>query len=314
MDRTASHDGYFLAATVDLIPPPAPSPWLRLAHHQTYVGNHAPLARERSILDYEFIIQDRADSWIGFPDRDGFVPLPQGSVALVPPGLRHGQVTLPGSHYAVHFDIVANPSLVAPAMLTPYGRSLGPGRRELHPTLLVANGDTRREVPLVQHPDRLDWWTARARSLVDLWLPRRRVPETERLRVLATLSEMLHAFLVQADASSGATDPDPDPATRVGELLARTTVLDRALTVTELARRARMGETTFRAAVRRLTGTTPAAWLEQRRCDHAVMLLQNTVLSVRAVAEACGYDDPYHFSRVIRRRLGRSPTEIRRGA
>jgi AraC-like DNA-binding protein len=33
---------------------------------------------------------------------------------------------------------------------------------------------------------------------------------------------------------------------------------------------------------------------------------------VQRVAEACGYADPLHFSRVVRRFFGRSPSELRR--
>jgi AraC-like DNA-binding protein len=62
----------------------------------------------------------------------------------------------------------------------------------------------------------------------------------------------------------------------------------------------------FRAAY----GCTPRAWMEQRRMDQARRLLAEG-RSVQEAAAACGYDNPFHFSRVVSRHFGRSPSELR---
>ena len=58
-------------------------------------------------------------------------------------------------------------------------------------------------------------------------------------------------------------------------------------------------------------GLTPARCLEDRRMDEALRLLAGGSLPIAEVATACGYDDPFHFARVVRRRYGVSPRRLR---
>jgi len=60
--------------------------------------------------------------------------------------------------------------------------------------------------------------------------------------------------------------------------------------------------------VRRLTGTTFQAHLEQLRLERAAHLQASTSLPVQAVVEAVSYDDAFHFSRAFCRRHGHSPS------
>jgi AraC family transcriptional regulator, arabinose operon regulatory protein len=59
-------------------------------------------------------------------------------------------------------------------------------------------------------------------------------------------------------------------------------------------------------------GLSPAAYAEQQRLRDAQDLLTQTSLPVQEIARRCGYADPFHFSRVMRRTLGQSPRELRR--
>lgn len=59
-------------------------------------------------------------------------------------------------------------------------------------------------------------------------------------------------------------------------------------------------------------GLSPSAYAERQRLADAQHLLTTTALSVRDVAIRCGYEDPFHFSRVVRRFFGRSPQDLRR--
>jgi transcriptional regulator GlxA family with amidase domain len=63
----------------------------------------------------------------------------------------------------------------------------------------------------------------------------------------------------------------------------------------------------FRAHV----GMTPMAYVWERR---GVALLEQTGLSVKAIAEMCGFQTSYHFSRRVRLATGASPREVRRRA
>ena len=58
-------------------------------------------------------------------------------------------------------------------------------------------------------------------------------------------------------------------------------------------------------------GRTPAAYALARRMGDAHQLLTGTALPVATVAERCGYADPLHFSRVVRRHFGCSPLRLR---
>ena len=64
----------------------------------------------------------------------------------------------------------------------------------------------------------------------------------------------------------------------------------------------------FRAAV----GTTPARHLWRLRTEKGLGLLAETGLSVAEIADQCGFRNPFHFSRHVRRMQGRPPREIRR--
>lgn len=64
----------------------------------------------------------------------------------------------------------------------------------------------------------------------------------------------------------------------------------------------------------RTLGTTPIKLLTGMRLDHAAKLLTQTALTVAAVGERVGYDDPYHFSRAFSSKFGRSPSSHRAAA
>ncbi len=58
---------------------------------------------------------------------------------------------------------------------------------------------------------------------------------------------------------------------------------------------------------------TPFEYLQRRRMARAQQLLMEGALSVKEVATACGYDDPYYFSRVFRQRYRCTPRSVRLG-
>ncbi len=61
-------------------------------------------------------------------------------------------------------------------------------------------------------------------------------------------------------------------------------------------------------------GTTPAKHLWRLRTERGLGLLADTGLSVAEIADQCGFKNPFHFSRCIRRVQGQPPREIRRRA
>ena len=57
--------------------------------------------------------------------------------------------------------------------------------------------------------------------------------------------------------------------------------------------------------------TTPYQFLMARKMEHALDLLLQSGLSVQATARQCGFEDPFHFSRVFKQYKGISPSHVR---
>lgn len=61
-------------------------------------------------------------------------------------------------------------------------------------------------------------------------------------------------------------------------------------------------------------GTSPARYLWRIRTEKGLELLTDTGLSIAEIAEQCGFQNPFHFSRCVRCLQGLPPREIRRRA
>lgn len=60
-----------------------------------------------------------------------------------------------------------------------------------------------------------------------------------------------------------------------------------------------------------ITGMPPAQYLAVLRCNAARVLLTQTELPIKAIAQRIGIEDPYSFSRVFKRHVGSSPLHYR---
>lgn len=85
----------------------------------------------------------------------------------------------------------------------------------------------------------------------------------------------------------------------------------RPVGVRELADAAGVSAGHLARIFRRRFGTGPVAAVDLIRLARAATLLRHSNLSVAAVAEACGYANPFHFSRRFRGVYGSSPRSYR---
>ena len=87
--------------------------------------------------------------------------------------------------------------------------------------------------------------------------------------------------------------------------------LDKPLPVSRLAALANVSCSHYFAVFKRRTGYAPIEFFIRLRMYHACRLLDATSLSVKGVAAALGYDDPFYFSRVFKSVNRVAPSEYR---
>lgn len=78
-----------------------------------------------------------------------------------------------------------------------------------------------------------------------------------------------------------------------------------------LAARAGVSERQLERLFARHMATTPAGAYREVRLRKAEQLLRATALPVTEIALACGFASPSHFSRAVRHRFGRPPSQMR---
>lgn len=87
----------------------------------------------------------------------------------------------------------------------------------------------------------------------------------------------------------------------------------RPLKIAEVAQAAGLSRTRLFDVFRRATGQTPHGYAVDRRLELAERLLKTTNLSIAAISERCGFAEPTSFCRILRKRRGITPSEVRRG-
>lgn len=85
------------------------------------------------------------------------------------------------------------------------------------------------------------------------------------------------------------------------------------ITLETLAQMFHLSASYLTRSFQKTLGITPMQYLQQLRIQEAkTLLLSRPELSVRSVAELCGYTDQHYFSRVFQKAVGVSPTEFRK--
>lgn len=133
------------------------------------------------------------------------------------------------------------------------------------------------------------------------------------MRLLAL--SLLAAFATGRTAAGGVDKPPlPEPVARAMAFLARR--LDDApadpIPLADIARAACVTPEYLCRLFKSATGRSPAETVRFARLDRAAVLLARTNYAVGEVAHLCGFESPFHFSRLFRRAFGRAPTEMRR--
>lgn len=236
----------------------------------------------RVIRDYEFV-------WVIEGDveyrRDGTeISAGPGSVLLCRPGGTDAFRWDPyyrTRHGFFHFDVLSVPDAWPPRHEWPLAR-------------VPDEGDVLR--PLFRH---LLTWSGRG--------------DPELLK--ATMSHMLASFVTgEISTSQVPHEPLPDAVERAWSFIKDSLERNPAsnITLPDLARAARVSPEHLCRLFKSSTGRTPIETARLARLDQAAVLLARTNFSIATIASACGFPNPYHFSRRFKEAFGRPPRELRK--
>ena len=80
----------------------------------------------------------------------------------------------------------------------------------------------------------------------------------------------------------------------------------------DLQRRSSMSRRQLERLFRSVYGTSPIAYLNDLRFDHAKRMLESSGLPIKEIASECGYCSHTHFCRVFQNTAGTSPSDYRK--
>ncbi len=111
-------------------------------------------------------------------------------------------------------------------------------------------------------------------------------------------------------SDSAVQSPYPEELQRAITFINRNFPLE--LSLEKICRSANCGKSTMQQQFKCFLNMSPIRYLIEVRMKYALKLLENTPLSIKDIAEKCGYDDQLYFSGTFRRRYGCSPREYRK--
>jgi AraC family transcriptional regulator len=239
----------------------------------------------RVLLDYEFVWIVSGEVRWNIGERA--ISVPTGSILLARPGMRDSFVWDPRRrthHGYVHFGIEDPGSALPPEADWP---------------LSLSANERNALAPLLEHI----LWSLRNPDVVALAL------------VEHSMRQALMMFVFRAFGVGGEELPGEHSV-----VAATLRCLRRAwsagklvpLEVAALARKAGVSEGHFIRTLRAELGLTPHQLMLLIRLERAANLLSRTNLSVMNVADQCGFESPFHFSRRFSQAYGLGPREFRK--
>jgi len=84
------------------------------------------------------------------------------------------------------------------------------------------------------------------------------------------------------------------------------------LTVDDIANHFNYSASHFTALFKTKTGMAPIEYFIQMKMHYACQLLTQSVIRIKTISEMIGYADPYYFSRIFSKVMGKSPSHYRK--
>jgi len=124
----------------------------------------------------------------------------------------------------------------------------------------------------------------------------------------------LHAVLTRMIACIQRAARADDPATPLDDARIEAYIhshLALPHTLDDLAQRTHLSVTQFSRLFRRRHHQSPMQYVLHARMSRAAAMLRETREKIVVIASQVGYDDPYYFSRLFRKTMGKSPAAFR---
>lgn len=138
----------------------------------------------------------------------------------------------------------------------------------------------------------------------------RLMAECEAERNMEIVRAYLSAFLVEIDRRASTVTAESDLLSdRFVAMVFEAS--DRRASIGEYAERLGVSPATLYRVVKRSTGKTPLAWIDEAVVSEAKALLSHTDLTVNEIGARVGVLDPSYFSRFFRKQVGVSPIDFR---
>ena len=122
-------------------------------------------------------------------------------------------------------------------------------------------------------------------------------------------AHIMHILALARAAEQPVSSDDEDMVRRIR--CALTEHLERNVRMEDVAADLRVGYAKFRRTFKTQTGLSPGQYHLQLRIGRAKDLLTGTVLPVKQVALELGFDSPFYFSRIFKKKTGFAPQEWR---
>lgn len=321
--------------SIEIQPPPF-SPWMTLAILHVVravesdkdtrietVGTQTqhwakPHTAVKYLDGFAFQLQIEGTSQIWVKELGVSIEVRPGDLVFVPPGVVHSWDYSTETHLAVHFDLHARQEKRPFFDIHPVRAKPRHHPYSGNPVFLLSSAGNSLNhplrIPMVTHLKSPEVWRERLELLVRLFETQRDYSLEALLVITETISWGL-AALHRRDSSVTEINAHIDPSIDaiIGEMKDPRTRLElKRMTVGQMARRTGNGLTLFKQAFKAATGETPHRYIVRQEMEYGAYLLIESSDTIKQVARAIGYDDPYHFSRRFRQTMGLSPSDYRK--